>query len=89
MSPNDYYQTLEVDQKASSKQIKEAYRKLAFKYHPDRNSENPDTAEKMKKVNEAYAVLSDATKRREYDTLRQQFGSSAYSQFRQNRFKGI
>ena len=84
MPQNDYYKILEVDQKASSKQIKEAYRKLAFKYHPDRNAKNPDAAENMKRVNEAYAVLSDATKRREYDTLRQQFGSSAYSQFRQN-----
>ena len=84
MSPNDYYQILDVDQKASSRQIKEAYRKLAFQYHPDRNSKNPAAAEKMKQVNEAYAVLSDAAKRGEYDTLRQQFGSSAYSQFRQN-----
>ena len=84
MPQNDYYQTLEVDQKASAKHIKEAYRKLAFKYHPDRNSGNPDAAERMKRVNEAYAALSDAAKRREYDRLRQQFGSSAYSQFRQN-----
>jgi DnaJ-class molecular chaperone len=84
MSRNDYYQILDVDQKASSKQIKAAYRKLAFKYHPDRNSKNPGAAEKMKRVNEAYAVLSDVNKRREYDTLRQQFGSSAYSQFRQS-----
>ena len=84
MPQNDYYQILDVDQKASSKQIKAAYRKLAFKYHPDRNSRNPEAAENMKRVNEAYAVLSDAAKRREYDTLRQQFGASAYNQFRQN-----
>ncbi|MGD9148767.1 MAG: DnaJ domain-containing protein [Desulfobacterales bacterium] len=84
MSQNDYYQILGVDQKASAKQIKDAYRKLAFQYHPDRNDKNPTAAEKMKSVNEAYAVLSDADKRREYDTLRQQFGSSAYSQFRQS-----
>ena len=84
MSPNDYYQILEVDQKASAGQIKEAYRKLAFQYHPDRNSKNPEAAEKMKRVNEAYAVLSDAVKRREYDKMRHQYGSSAYSQFRQN-----
>jgi DnaJ-class molecular chaperone len=84
MSPDDYYQILEVDQTASPRQVKDAYRKLAFKYHPDRNSENPAAAEKMKKLNEAYAVLSDPVKRREYDTLRQHFGSSAYSQFRQN-----
>ena len=84
MSPDDYYQILEVDQTASPRQVKEAYRKLAFKYHPDRNSENPAAAEKMKKLNEAYAVLSDPVKRREYDTLKQHYGSSAYSQFRQN-----
>jgi DnaJ-class molecular chaperone len=84
MSPNDYYQILEVDQTASSRQIKDAYRKLAFKYHPDRNSKNPAAAEKMKGLNEAYAVLSDPVKRREYDTLRQHYGLSAYSQFRQS-----
>ena len=84
MSQNDYYQILGVDQNASAKEIKNAYRKLAFQYHPDRNEKNPAAAEKMKSVNEAYAVLSDATKRREYDTLRQQFGSSAFNQFRQN-----
>jgi DnaJ-class molecular chaperone len=84
MSLIDYYQILEVDQTASPRQIKDAYRKLAFKYHPDRNSKNPAAAEKMKGLNEAYAVLSDPLKRREYDTLRQHYGPSAYSQFRQN-----
>jgi DnaJ-class molecular chaperone len=83
MSQNDYYQILGVDQKASAKDIKDAYRKLAFQYHPDRNNKNPAAAEKMKSINEAYAVLSDDGKRRDYDRLRQQFGSSAYSQFRQ------
>ena len=84
MSPNDYYQILGIDQKAGSRQIKDAYRKLAFQYHPDRNNKNPEAAEKMKQVNEAYAVLSNAAKRREYDSMRNQFGPSAYSQFRQN-----
>jgi DnaJ-class molecular chaperone len=84
MSQDDYYQILGIDQKASPKQIKDTYRKLAFEYHPDRNRKNPEAAEKMKRVNEAYAVLSDSAKRREYDAIRQQFGSSAYSQFRQN-----
>ena len=84
MPQNDYYQILEIDQKASPRQIKDNYRKLAFKYHPDRNRKNPEAAENMKRVNEAYAVLSDAAKRREYDTMRHQFGSSAYRQFRQN-----
>ena len=83
MTAKDYYNILGIDKNAGSKQIKEAYRKLAFKYHPDRNKGNPEAAEKMKSVNEAYAVLSDSSKRREYDMLRQQFGSSAYGQFRQ------
>ena len=57
MTQKDYYQILGVDKNAASKQIKEAYRNLAFTYHPDRNKENPEAAEKMKLVNEAYAVL--------------------------------
>ncbi|MGD9246175.1 MAG: DnaJ domain-containing protein [Desulfobacterales bacterium] len=84
MTQRDYYQILGVDKNAVSKEIKEAYRKLAFAYHPDRNRENPEAAEKMKIVNEAYAVLSSPEKRREYDTLRQQFGSDAYNRFRKN-----
>jgi DnaJ-class molecular chaperone len=84
MEQKDYYQILKVDPQSSPKQIKEAYRNLAFEYHPDRNRENPESAENMKKVNEAYAVLSHPQKRREYDAMRHQFGSSAYSQFRKN-----
>ena len=84
MEPKDYYQILGVEKNTDTKQIKTAYRELALKYHPDRNRENPEMADKMKAVNEAYAVLSNSTKRKEYDTLRQQFGSSAYHQFRQS-----
>jgi DnaJ-class molecular chaperone len=84
MAQNDYYQILELEPEANPRQIKDAYRKLAFRYHPDRNSKNPATAEKMKRINEAYAVLSDPVKRREYDAIKHQFGSSAYSRFRQN-----
>jgi len=80
--PKDYYQTLGINKNASRKQIKLAYRDLAFKYHPDRNKANPANAEKMKGVNEAYAVLSNPEKKREYDAMRRQFGSSAYRQFR-------
>jgi len=82
MEQRDYYDVLGVGHDASQKAIKEAYRELAFKYHPDRNKGNPKASEKMKAINEAYAVLSDSTKRQEYDTLKQRFGPSAYRHFR-------
>ena len=84
MQNDDYYKILGVDRNADPAKIKEAYRELAFKYHPDRNRENPGTAEIMKRVNEAYAVLSNPEKRCDYDRMRQQFGSSAHTRFRQN-----
>ena len=84
MTQADYYQVLKVDQNATATQIKEAYRQLAFKYHPDLNKENPAAAEEMKRINEAYAVLSNPAKKSEYDHLRTQFGSSAYTHFRKN-----
>jgi DnaJ-class molecular chaperone len=73
---------LGVDRSADAKKIKEAYRELAFKYHPDRNGKNPDSAEMMKQINEAYAVLSNVEKRRTYDSMRNRFGENAYGQFR-------
>jgi DnaJ-class molecular chaperone len=82
--PKDYYDLLGVEKTASQQEIKNAYRKLAFQYHPDRNKDNPGAAAQMKEINESYAVLSDITKRQEYDTLREHYGSSAYNHFRQN-----
>ena len=82
MGQTDYYKVLGLESNADPKQIKEAYRELAFQHHPDRNKENPESAEKMKRINEAYAVLSSPDKKREYDAMRQQFGSSAYNHFR-------
>ncbi|HOF77420.1 MAG TPA: DnaJ C-terminal domain-containing protein [Smithellaceae bacterium] len=73
----DYYQILGVDKKASMDEIKKAYRKLAVKWHPDKNPNNKAAEEKFKKISEAYAVLSDSQKRQQYDT----FGSA--DQFRQ------
>ena len=82
MSTKDYYQILGVAADADSQQIKAAYRKLAFQYHPDRTGNDADSARQMKDVNEAYAVLSDPGKRQNYDSYKQEFGSSAYHQFR-------
>jgi curved DNA-binding protein len=65
----DYYKTLGVDKKASTDEIKKAYRKLALKYHPDRNKSDPDAESKFKEISEAYAVLSDAEKRQQYDMV--------------------
>ena len=74
----DYYEILGVNKKASADEIKKAYRKLAVKWHPDKNPNNKAASEeKFKKISEAYAVLSDEEKRRNYDT----FGSA--DQFRQ------
>ncbi|MCD0157683.1 DnaJ domain-containing protein, partial [Deinococcus sp. 6GRE01] len=62
----DYYELLGVARTASADEIKSAYRKLALKYHPDRNKEE-GAAEKFTQINEAYAVLSDAEKRAHFD----------------------
>jgi DnaJ-class molecular chaperone len=82
MHTGDYYTRLGVGPQASTRQIKAAYRRLALEHHPDRNRDNPAEAEIMKQLNEAYAVLSNPVKRREYDALRQQFGSSGHSRYR-------
>ncbi len=82
MQSRDYYKILGVSKDASQKEIKEAYRKLALKYHPDRNRGNPGASARMKEINEAYAVLSDPGKRRQYDLFQDQYGGAAYSQFR-------
>lgn len=86
MVKRDYYEVLGVDKKASVEDIKTAYRKLAMQYHPDRNK-SPDAEEKFKEISESYAVLSDISKRQQYD----QFGHTGinmkYSQ--EDIFRGI
>ena len=66
----NYYTTLGVPEDASAEAIKKAYRKLAQQYHPDRNPDKPNAEERFKDIQEAYSVLSDAKKRREYDRMR-------------------
>ncbi len=73
----DYYKLLGLDKEATAEDIKKAYRKLALKWHPDKNPNNKAAEEKFKKISEAYAVLSDPKKKEEYDS----FGSA--DQFRQ------
>ena len=71
----DYYEILGISKTSTAEEIKRAYRKLALQYHPDRNK-TKEAEEKFKEVNKAYEVLSDTTKRQQYD----QFGASAFEQ---------
>jgi curved DNA-binding protein len=76
MSSNDYYKVLGLTKNASAEDIKKAYRKLALKFHPDKNPGNNEAEEKFKEISEAYAVLSDPQKKAQYD----QFGSTGFHQ---------
>ena len=76
MASRDYYDVLGVSKNASDGELKRAYRKLAMKYHPDRNPNKKEAEERFKEINEAYAVLSDKEKRKQYDT----FGAEGFRQ---------
>ena len=79
VSKRDYYEVLGVPKTATQDELKKAFRKLALKYHPDRNKDNPEAADKFKEANEAYSVLSDEQKRAQYDQL----GMDAFEQMSQ------
>ena len=70
MSQRDYYEVLGVSRSASDAELKKAFKKLAMKYHPDRNPDDPSANEKFKEAAEAYEILSDSEKKSAYD----QFG---------------
>src|SRR5947208_14863328 len=72
----DYYEVLGVERTAAAEEIKRAYRKLAVKFHPDKNPDDPHAEEKFKELGEAYDVLMDPEKRAAYD----RFGHAAFAQ---------
>ena len=76
MSKRDYYDVLGLDRSAKKEEIKKAYRKLALKYHPDKNKGDKGAEEKFKEASEAYHVLSDDKRKMNYD----QFGHSAFQE---------
>ena len=82
MRQKDYYRILGIEKDATHQQVKETYRRLAFEFHPDRNKGDLNAVEKMKELNEAYAVLSDPEKRNRYDSMNQQYGYDGYDHFR-------
>ena len=76
MAEKDYYKVLGVAKTATDAEIKKCYKKLAFKFHPDKNKGDKKAEDRFKEISEAYAVLSDKKKRAQYD----QFGSTGFHQ---------
>ncbi len=78
----DFYKILSVAENASADEIKKAYRKLAKKYHPDANPNDTAAADRFKEISEAYSILSDDTKRKQYDQMRKYGGGGGFGGFR-------
>jgi curved DNA-binding protein CbpA len=85
----DYYEILGVGREASDEDIKKAYRRLAFQWHPDRNPENPGAGERFKEISEAYAVLIDRTKRSQYDQVNQTGRAADFSYDQRDIFRDL
>jgi curved DNA-binding protein len=85
----DYYRTLSLGQDASEDDVRRAYRRLALQWHPDRNAGDPGAAERFKEISEAYAVLVDSVKRREYDRARQVGGPGGFRHTREDLFRDL
>lgn len=88
MSKKDYYELLGVHQNASDSEIKKAFRKLAVKYHPDKNRDDKVAEEKFKEINEAYEVISDPQKRATYDQFGHSMGGQGGAGFSDSGFSG-
>ncbi len=89
MEFKDYYEILGVDKNATKEEIKKAYRKLALKYHPDRNPGDKNAEEKFKDITEAYEVLSDEEKRKKYDQLGNNWKYYQNANFNEDWFKNF
>lgn len=88
MKYKDYYKVLGVQKSASQKEIKKAYRKLASRYHPDKNPDDPKSEEKFKEINEAYEVVGDPEKRKKYDQLGANWDAYQQGGYDQTQFRG-
>ena len=78
---DDYYKILGVNDSASQDEIKKTYRKLSMKWHPDKNPNNPEAEEKFKTISQAYDILGDSDKRKEYDFSKKFGFSESYSNY--------
>ena len=89
MAKRDYYEVLGVGRNASDEEIKKAYRKSALKFHPDKNSGDKTSEERFKEISEAYEVLSDPEKRKQYDEELEALKSGPFSEQAESSFNPV